>query len=92
MKNNANTCIPKNLTVNLVIDRFPEFPVLLFYLIYRDNLIGGVKYYMYLDIVLWYIFNIKKLMKKNLHQISTHINENLLHLIKLKSFKNITWV
>lgn len=31
-------------------------------------------------------------MKKNLHQISTHINENLLHLIKLKSFKNITWV
>lgn len=42
MKNNANTCIPKNL----VIDRFPEFPVLLFYLRYRDNLIGGVKYYM----------------------------------------------
>lgn len=46
MKNNANTCIPKNLTVNLVIDRFPEFPVLLFYLRYRDNLIEGVKYYM----------------------------------------------
>lgn len=45
MKNNANTCIPKNLTVNL-IDRFPEFPALLFYLRYRDNLIEGVKYYM----------------------------------------------
>lgn len=46
MKNNANTCIPKSLTVNLVIDRYPEFPVLLFYLRYRDNLIEGVKYYM----------------------------------------------
>lgn len=46
MKNNANTCIPKSWTVNLVIDRYLEFPVLLFYLRYRDNLIGGVKYYM----------------------------------------------